>query len=135
MLKKRLVYSQETGKTNFSGNKFFFSKITVLCEHLLRLNTEKMKLVNSTENRATEMLKMAFGNDTLEQKKKAINNLLVLCRESEDGARRVWQDGLMVNQLLNIAKDKQTWSDEFAINAMRILDELIKKRERVNNTI
>lgn len=94
-----------------------------------------MKLVNSTENRATEMLKMAFGNDTLEQKKKAINNLLVLCRESEDGARRVWQDGLMVNQLLNIAKDKQTWSDEFAINAMRILDELIKKRERVNNTI
>lgn len=50
-----------------------------------------MKLVNSTENRATEMLKMAFGNDTLEQKKKAINNLLVLVRDSEDGARKVWK--------------------------------------------
>ncbi|KAI6191741.1 Protein unc-45-like protein B [Aphelenchoides bicaudatus] len=105
-------------------------KIQLLCEHLLRLNTEKMKLVNSTENRATEMLKMAFGNDTIEQKKKAIHNLLVLSRDSEDGARRVWQAGMIVNQLLNIAKDKETWSDEFAIDVMHILDELIKKRER-----
>jgi hypothetical protein len=90
-----------------------------------------MKLVNSTGNRATEMLKMAFGNDTLEQKKKAIHNLLVLSRDSEDGARRVWQAGTIVNQLLSIAKDKETWSDEFAIDVMHILDELIKKRERV----
>lgn len=96
------------------------------------MNTEKMKLVNSTENRTTEMLKLAFGNDTVEQKTKAIHNLLVLSRESEDGARRVWQAGLIVNQLLSIAKDKDTWSDEFSVDVMHILDELIKKRERVS---
>lgn len=89
----------------------------------------------STENRATEMLKMAFGDDTLEQKKKAIHNLLVLARDSEDGARRIWQAGLIVNQLLNIAKDKETWSDEFAVDALHILDELIKKRERVKSFV
>jgi hypothetical protein len=112
--------------------RLFFSKIKQLCEQLLRLNTEKMKLVNSTENRTTEMLKLAFGNDTVEQKTKAIHNLLVLSRESEDGARRVWQAGLIVNQLLSIAKDKDTWSDEFSVDVMHILDELIKKRERVS---
>lgn len=38
---------------------------------------------------------------------------------------------MIVSQLLNVAKDKDAWPEELAVGAMHILDELIKKRERV----
>uniref|UniRef100_A0A1I7RKR3 TPR_REGION domain-containing protein n=2 Tax=Bursaphelenchus xylophilus TaxID=6326 RepID=A0A1I7RKR3_BURXY len=110
-------------------------KIQELCEHLVKLNTEKMKLANSTENRVKEMLKMSFNEKDQEQKKKAMNNLLVLARESEDGARKVWQAGMIVNELLNVVKDKENWPEELAILALHVLDELIKKRERAMKLI
>lgn len=57
--------------------------------------------------------------------------MLVLCRDSEDGARKVWQDGKIVTELVSIVNNPNEWSDEFALCAVRILDELAKKRERV----
>lgn len=104
--------------------------VEVLCENLLRVNTERLKKAESTENKVTEMLKLSFGGDN-EQQLKAMNNLLVLCRDSEDGARRVWQEGKILPQLLQVLNDKAAWSDELALCAVRILDELTKRRERV----
>ncbi|KAI6209433.1 Protein unc-45-like protein B [Aphelenchoides besseyi] len=106
------------------------SQVAKLCEHLARLNTERLKTANNNETRSIEMLKMAFGQDNDEQKKKAMHNLLVLARDSEEGARRVWQDGQTALQLIAMAKDTEKWTDEFAIDGMHILDELLKKRER-----
>ena len=111
---------------------FVYRKIKQLCEQLLRINTERMRTANSMESRAAEMLKMAFGNDTLEQTRKAMHNLLVLARDSEEGARRVWQAGLVVQQLLDVARDTERWNDDFAVDTMHILDELLKKRDRVS---
>lgn len=106
-------------------------KIKELCEHLVKLNTEKIKQANATDTRVKEMLKLSFEDKDLEQKKKAMNNLLVLARDSEDGAKKVWQEGAISREFLKVAKDKTNWSDELAITALHILDELIKKRERV----
>ncbi|KAH7728119.1 UNC-4 protein5 protein [Aphelenchoides avenae] len=106
-------------------------KITKLCEHLLKLNTEKLKEVSSTENKVNEMFKLTFGDGRdEEQKKNAFNNLLVLVRDSEEGALRVWQEGRVVAQMMEVIRNKQQWSDEFALIAIRIIDELVRKRER-----
>ncbi|KAI1716556.1 myosin-binding striated muscle assembly central domain-containing protein [Ditylenchus destructor] len=104
--------------------------IIELCESLLKVNTDRLKKVESTQNKVAEMMRMTFDNQNGEQKLNAINNLLVLCRDSEDGASRVWQDGKIVDQLLSVIKEKDKWSDEFALSAIRIMDELAKKRER-----
>jgi hypothetical protein len=60
-----------------------------------------------------------------------MNNLLVLCRESNEGARRVWKDGAIASQLLSVIKDQQDPTDEEALCAVRIFSELTKSRERV----
>jgi hypothetical protein len=59
-----------------------------------------------------------------------MNNLLVLCRESNEGALRVWRDGAIVQQLFGIIKNENT-TDEEAICAARILSELAKSHEKV----
>jgi hypothetical protein len=60
-----------------------------------------------------------------------MNNLLVLARESDVGAQRVWENGAVVVRLLDIVRDS-TSDDELAISAIRILDELVKNHERVS---
>ncbi|KAL3103383.1 hypothetical protein niasHS_002569 [Heterodera schachtii] len=101
-----------------------------LCSRLLKINAERLKQVESVENRAEEMLKIAFGEQQSDKEKhiKAMNNLLVLCRDSNSGAMRVWQNGQSVAQLLGVIKGNA--SDEEALCAVRILDELAKSRER-----
>ncbi|KAL3118992.1 hypothetical protein niasHT_003775 [Heterodera trifolii] len=101
-----------------------------LCSRLLKINAERLKQVESVENRAEEMLKIAFGGEQSDKEKhiKAMNNLLVLCRDSNSGAMRVWQNGQIVAQLLGVIKGNA--SDEEALCAVRILDELAKSRER-----
>uniref|UniRef100_A0A914Y4U7 Uncharacterized protein n=1 Tax=Panagrolaimus superbus TaxID=310955 RepID=A0A914Y4U7_9BILA len=65
-----------------------FSQIQKLVENLAKLNKEKLKTMESTENRVKEMYKLAFDNKDYEQQSKALNNLLVLARDSEEGAGR-----------------------------------------------
>lgn len=55
----------------------------------------------------------------------------MLCRDSEDGAQKVWQNGAIIGELLKIITDTANWSDELALFAIRVVDELAKKRERV----
>lgn len=59
-----------------------------------------------------------------------MNNLLVLARDSEDGAKRIWQDGKIVGVMVNLVKNLET-DDKMALTAIRIIDELAKNRERV----
>uniref|UniRef100_A0A7E4W9Q9 UNC45-central domain-containing protein n=1 Tax=Panagrellus redivivus TaxID=6233 RepID=A0A7E4W9Q9_PANRE len=104
-------------------------QIRKLCENLVKENTERMKKVDSTENKVKEMFKL-FGDKTdFEQQKKALNNLLVLARDNEEGALRIWQNGKIIEAMLSFARNPET-PDEFAVSAMRIIDELVKKRSR-----
>ena len=41
-----------------------------------------------------------------------MNNLLVLCRESNDGAQGVWQNGEIVEKLFDIVRKEQVWNDD-----------------------
>jgi len=57
---------------------------------------------------------------------------LVLCRDSADGANRVWNNGEIVTQLLSIITNVEKNSDNEALAAVRVLSELTgKSRERV----
>lgn len=56
---------------------------------------------------------------------------MVLCRDSEDNAQKVWQNGEVITELLKIITNKADWSDELALFAIRVIDELAKKSERV----
>uniref|UniRef100_A0AC34R7E1 UNC-45/Cro1/She4 central domain-containing protein n=1 Tax=Panagrolaimus sp. JU765 TaxID=591449 RepID=A0AC34R7E1_9BILA len=103
--------------------------IQKLCENLMKVNGERLKQVDSTENKVKEMFKLAFENKDHERKSKALSNLLVLARESEEGAKRIWQNGKILEVLLELAKNPET-SEEFAVSALRIIDELMKKRAR-----
>lgn len=60
-----------------------------------------------------------------------MNNLLVLCRESQVGASGVWLNGNIVTRLMEVINNLDDWNDELALCAIRILDELAKQRERV----
>lgn len=106
-----------------------------LCNRLVKANTEKMQQVESIEGRVNEMMKLSFEETQKDEDKnvKALNNLLVLCRESNEGASRVWRDGAIVAQLLSLIKNQQQEGgagDETALCAVRILAELTKFRER-----
>lgn len=59
-----------------------------------------------------------------------MNNLLVLARDSELGASRVWNDGRIMYTVLTLINDPQA-NDELIITAIRILDELTKSSRRV----
>ena len=86
------------------------------------------------------MLRLSFNGDAQQQpppnaggeiRVQAMNNLLVLCRDSSDGASRVWQNGQILAQLLSVVQDCQRHSDADALCALRIMDELAKLRDRV----
>lgn len=59
-----------------------------------------------------------------------MTNILVLARDSEEGARRIWQDGKGIEVMLNMVKSKDV-PENLALTAVRIIDELIKNRSRV----
>jgi len=105
------------------------TQLKQLCERLMKINNEKLKQVDSTENKVKEMFKLAFDNKDHDQKEKALNNLLVLSRDSEEGAKRIWQNGKILEVLLPLARNPET-PEEFAVAALRIIDELAKKRSR-----
>lgn len=90
-----------------------------------------MKKIASTENKVNEMFKLAFDQNDLEQKDKAMTNILVLARDSEDGARRIWQDGKGLETMLNMIKNKDV-PENLALTAVRVVDELVKNRARVS---
>lgn len=99
------------------------------------------------ESKVTDMYRLAFEGQAKdeEQKLKALNNLLVLARESESGAIRVWNEvrtlyrkigrystfqGKIVPILLKIASNASE-SSEVSVTAIRILDETLKNHGRV----
>lgn len=59
-----------------------------------------------------------------------MNNLLVLARDSEEGARRIWQEGKIVGVMMGLIKNREV-DEKIALTAIRIIDELAKNRERV----
>lgn len=61
---------------------------------------------------------------------KALNNLLVLSRESETGALRVWDDGKIIETLLKML-DSNSTNEAIVVAAARVLDELVKNSSRV----
>ncbi|CAI4222179.1 unnamed protein product [Auanema sp. JU1783] len=105
--------------------------ITELLQRLVVANNEKVKKITSVDNKVSEMSKLAFegGAKDFDQKNKAYNNLLVLSRESESGAIRVWNEGRIIAILLRSVEDKKE-TDEIAITAIRIIDELCKNHKR-----
>ena len=60
-----------------------------------------------------------------------MTNLLVLARESDAGADRVWADGTIVPKLLKIVRDFKNVDDDTAVTAIRVLDELAKDHKKV----
>lgn len=59
-----------------------------------------------------------------------MNNLLVLSRESEAGASRVWNDGKIVEILLKVI-DSNLGNEAVVVAAARVMDELAKNSSRV----
>nr|CAD2167194.1 unnamed protein product [Meloidogyne enterolobii] len=112
--------------------------LTELCARLVKSNSERLKQTESTESKTKEMMKLAFENvgKEGEMQIKALNNLLVLCRDSADGANRVWNNGEIVTQLLSIITNVEKNSDNEALAAVRVLSELTgKSRERAIQTM
>ncbi|VDM62304.1 unnamed protein product [Angiostrongylus costaricensis] len=113
--------------------------ISELLQRLLVANNEKVKKTTSTENKVKEMSYLAFecGAKDVEQKLQvlllyfvyAFNNLLVLARETESGAARIWNAvGYFV--CLTLAAEDNNVPLKISIAAVRILDELIKNKGR-----
>ncbi|TKR96832.1 hypothetical protein L596_010794 [Steinernema carpocapsae] len=100
-----------------------------LLERLLKTNAERQKKLQSAEHKAEEMRKVAFDKADDEQQLKALNNLLVLARDSETGAVSVWQNGVVIARLLRIVEEK-SFNDEQAIAAIRVIDELCRSHKR-----
>ncbi|GMT34769.1 hypothetical protein PFISCL1PPCAC_26066, partial [Pristionchus fissidentatus] len=98
---------------------------------LAKANNELLKKTNSMEHRVNEMHKLVFDGKAkdAEQRMTAINNILVLARESETGALRVWNEGRIVPQVLHAIMSPET-SEEFAVAAIRVLDEVCKNHSR-----
>ncbi|GMT03836.1 hypothetical protein PENTCL1PPCAC_26010, partial [Pristionchus entomophagus] len=98
---------------------------------LAKSNNDLLKKTTSMEHRVSEMHKLVFDGQAkdAEQRMTAINNLLVLARESETGAQRVWNEGGLVSLVLSAIASKET-TDEFAVAAVRVLDEVCKNHGR-----
>lgn len=60
-----------------------------------------------------------------------MNNLLVLARDSETGASRVWNEGKIVDTVMALIEDKQA-DDQIVLGAVRVLDEVVKNGKRVS---
>uniref|UniRef100_A0A0N5AQ81 Protein unc-45 homolog B n=1 Tax=Syphacia muris TaxID=451379 RepID=A0A0N5AQ81_9BILA len=103
--------------------------VNSMLRRVSELHKKKMDNVNSLDNRVKTMNDVAFIDGDLERRKKAMNNLLVLSRDSETGASRVWSGGKALDALLNIMRDSNA-DEELVVAAIRVLDELMKKSER-----
>ncbi|XP_066268624.1 protein unc-45 homolog B-like [Branchiostoma lanceolatum] len=90
---------------------------------LVRLKDRVMKLSNekhTTTNKVDQMLKIAFGKEeSLENKRKAVSNLIVLSRE-EAGAQLIFREGGI--QGLDLLLDHQ--DEEILLNALMALTNL-----------
>uniref|UniRef100_A0A914RYN6 Syndecan/Neurexin domain-containing protein n=1 Tax=Parascaris equorum TaxID=6256 RepID=A0A914RYN6_PAREQ len=60
----------------------------------------------------------------------AMNNLLVLARDSETGALRVWNEGKIIDTVMALIEDKQA-DDQIVLGAVRVLDEVVKNGKRI----
>ncbi|CAI2349049.1 unnamed protein product [Caenorhabditis sp. 36 PRJEB53466] len=105
--------------------------IVEVLQRLVKANSEQLKKTTSLSNKVSDMEKLAFRGEakSAEQKQTALNNLLVLCRESESGATAVWNNGAIVPFVLNLVNDKEE-SEKVVVTAVRILDETIKNHAR-----
>ncbi|MFH4983925.1 hypothetical protein AB6A40_010634 [Gnathostoma spinigerum] len=105
--------------------------IIELLQRLVKLNTEKQKTMLGIENKVNEMSTMAFHDEKSdsEQRLTAMNNLLVLARDSESGAIHVWDNGKLVDNVFSMVYNKSV-DDEMAIAIIRVLDECIKNSKR-----
>ncbi|KAK0423976.1 hypothetical protein QR680_008441 [Steinernema hermaphroditum] len=103
--------------------------VTDLLQRLLKKNAERQKKLQSAEHKAEEMRKLAFDKADDEQQLKALNNLLVLARDSETGAVSVWQNGGVVARLLSVIEN-DIFNNDHAIAAIRVIDELCRSHKR-----
>ncbi|CAJ0571281.1 unnamed protein product, partial [Mesorhabditis spiculigera] len=105
--------------------------VTAILQRLVQKNNDLVKKATSLDTKVNDMQKLAFDGDAkdLEQKKTAMNNLLVLARENESSAARVWNEGKIFPIIKNIYTDKKE-DEEVAITAIRVLDELLKNHAR-----
>ncbi|VDM66407.1 unnamed protein product [Strongylus vulgaris] len=105
--------------------------ISDLLQRLVIANNEKVKKATSMDNKVKNMSSLAFEGSAKdkEQKIQAFNNLLVLARETEAGAARIWNLGKGVPMLLSVAEDNNE-PMEISVAAIRILDETIKNHGR-----
>ncbi|KHJ93131.1 hypothetical protein OESDEN_06965 [Oesophagostomum dentatum] len=105
--------------------------ISDLLQRLVVANNEKVKKATSMDNKVKDMSSLAFEGSAkdAEQKKQAFNNLLVLARETEAGAARIWNVGKGVPILLSVAENNNE-PLEISIAAVRILDETLKNHGR-----
>ncbi|KAK6034310.1 tetratricopeptide repeat protein [Cooperia oncophora] len=106
--------------------------ISEMLQRLVVANNEKVKKATSMDNKVNDMSRLAFEGSAKdeERKKKAFNNLLVLARENEAGAVRIWNSGKSIKTLLAIAEDNNE-PLEISVCVIRIVDELIKDHGRV----
>ncbi|VDO33014.1 unnamed protein product [Brugia timori] len=103
--------------------------IIEMLQRILKLSEEKKKTAMSMENRVDNMNKLAFSDGNLEQRVIALNNLLVLSRESETAASCVWNGGKIVEALVKIIDGNLT-NESIVVAAARVLDELMKNSNR-----
>ncbi|VDM43851.1 unnamed protein product [Toxocara canis] len=103
--------------------------IVELLQRLVKMNTDKQKAALSLDSRVNDMNKLAFIEGDTEQRNKAINNLLVLARDSETGASRVWNDGKIIDSVMQLIGDKRA-DEQFVLGAVRVLDEVVKNSKR-----
>nr|CDJ88427.1 Tetratricopeptide TPR2 and Tetratricopeptide TPR-1 domain containing protein [Haemonchus contortus] len=105
--------------------------ISELLQRLVITNNEKVEKATSMDNTVNDVKILAFEGSAKdkEQKLQALNNLLVLSRESEESAAKIWQMGKVVPALLVVAEDTNE-TLEISVCAVRIIDELIKDHGR-----
>ncbi|KAK6741990.1 hypothetical protein RB195_009704 [Necator americanus] len=105
--------------------------ISDLLQRLVVANNEKVKKATSMDNKVKDMSSLAFEGQAKdkEQKVQAFNNLLVLARETEAGAARIWNSSKGVAILLSVAENNNE-PLEVSVAAIRILDEILKNHGR-----
>ncbi|KAK5964585.1 Protein unc-45 B [Trichostrongylus colubriformis] len=105
--------------------------ISEMLQRLVIANNEKVKKATTMDYKVTDMSKLAFEGlaKDKEQRMQAFNNLLVLARETEAGAARIWNAGKGISVLLAIAENNNE-PLKISVCAIRIVDELIKNHGR-----
>lgn len=105
--------------------------LSEMLQRLVVANSEKIKKATSMDNKVQEMSNLALKGSAKdkEQQQQAFNNLLVLAREGEAGASRIWNVGKGALMLLSVAEDPNQ-SLEMSVCAIRIVDELLKNHAR-----